>query len=122
MTTHRLFIPNWRPVSLNEIVGRNKYAIHRIKKNDREMVGTYAANCVIPKATGKRRVSLEIVLGPRQRQHDPDALFKVLLDSLKQCRRLVDDSPKWCELGAVTYRRDGEPGTTIVLTDCGVEP
>ncbi len=90
----------------------------KLKRADRQWVGTYAMLRDIPKALGKRRVSLEVVITGRQQETDPDALWKSCLDCLVHARLLVDDSPRYCELGAVAYRRDGEPGTTVVLEEC----
>lgn len=119
MPTHRLFIPDWRPARLNTILGHWAKA-GRIKKKDREIVGVYFHLEEIPKATGKRRVSLEIVLKGRQKQTDPDAYWKSLLDSLTACGAIVDDSEAYVELAGTTYR-NGEPcGTTIIMADlCG---
>jgi hypothetical protein len=46
------------------------------------------------------------LLGPRQRGADPDAYWKSLLDALVHAGLLVDDSPKWCELGPVRFERE----------------
>lgn len=54
----------------------------------------------IPAATGKRRVSLTRVCGPRQRMMDHvnwAAACKPVLDSLVRSRLLVDDSRKWVD-------------------------
>ncbi len=119
MATHRLTIPNWRPTMKNAFIGRHWAVKAKLKRADREMVAAYAMLSRIPTATGKRRVSLEVVLTGRQKQCDEDAFWPSLLDALVECGQLVDDSPKWLTLGGVTYRRDGEPGTTIILDEVG---
>ncbi len=121
MATHRLFVPGFRFTSLNAMMGQHWAKVAKMKKADRQWVGTYAMLRDIPKALGKRRVSLEVVITGRQQETDPDSLWKSALDSLVHTRLLVDDSPRYCELGTVTYRRNGELGTTIVLADCVVD-
>lgn len=119
MATHRFFVPHWRPSSLNSMIGRHWGVVAKLKRADRIMVGTYAKIRDVPRATRKRQVSLEIVLCGRQQETDPDALYKSLLDSLVHARLLVDDSPKYCSLGPVSFARGTkeEAGTTIVLED-----
>jgi Holliday junction resolvase RusA-like endonuclease len=112
----RLAIPNWIPATLNQWDGRHWSVRARLKKADRDLVAWYAREQEIPKATGKRRVSLEIVLGPRGRKSDPDAYWKSVLDALVSCQALLDDSAKWVELGQVTFSR-GPRGSAITLED-----
>jgi hypothetical protein len=61
----------------------------------------------LQRATGKRRVDIVVMLGKGQRTTDPDALWKSSLDALKVNWLLVDDSPKWCEMGTVTFKERG---------------
>jgi hypothetical protein len=91
----------------------------RLKKQDREMIGAYARLAAIPRATGKRRVSLLITLAPGQRAPDPDAFWKSTLDALVQAHVLLGDDRHRCELGSVTFRRGSGRQTTIVLEDLG---
>jgi Holliday junction resolvase RusA-like endonuclease len=70
------------------------------------------------KATGKRRVTITIILGPRQRGADPDAYFKAVGDALVDCGALVDDSRKWVEWMPVRYDRGKNTGCMIELEDC----
>ncbi len=117
MTVHRLFLPRFRFASLNAMLGRHWAVKAKLKKGDREVVAFYARLHGVPKSVGKRRVSLEVVLTGRQKPLDDDNAFKGCLDALVACGLLVDDSPKWCSLGGVSYSREGEPGTTVVLTE-----
>ena len=119
MTVHRFTIPDWRPVTLNIMMGGTLRNRIKRKKQDREFIGVYARIADVPPATGRRRVSLEINLSGRQKEADPDALFKSLNDGLVHARLLIDDSKKYVELGDVVYSRNKtEPaGTTIVLED-----
>ncbi len=121
MTTHRLFLPSFRFRSLNAQIGRHWGAKAKIKRNEREVVAGYAMVYRLPRAEGKRRVSLEIVLTGHQKPTDDDNAFKSCLDALTACGLLVDDSPRWVELGTVEYSRSGEPGTTIILQDLDLQ-
>jgi Holliday junction resolvase RusA-like endonuclease len=103
---------------LNQLMGRNKYAIASLKKRDRDIVAIVARMEGIPFATTKRRVSLHVRLGPRQRKGDADCPWhKSLLDALVQAGMLKDDSLKWCELGEVTYERAKVPSMRVTLED-----
>lgn len=115
--THTLIIPLFRPTPLNQLLGHWARG-GRLKKHDRAIVAAEAWSQQIPKAQGKRRVSLEVTNAGRYRRVDPDAFFKSLLDALVACGLLMDDSPRWCELGTVTQRRGKRLETRIVLEDC----
>lgn len=65
----------------------------------------------------RRRVSV-VYHQPRGPAADPDARWKHLLDALVNAGLLVDDSPKWCELGSVETVR-GPRQTVITLEDVG---
>jgi hypothetical protein len=52
----------------------------------------------------------------RQRAGAP-AGIRVSIHALTPAGLLVDDSPRWCELGAVTFRRAPERQTEIVPED-----
>lgn len=118
---HRIEIAGWRPATANELMNCHWRTKHKLKKRDVEFVGVYAhmkgfATMYTPL---RRRVSLEITLTGHQKQADPDAYWKSLLDALVQSELLKDDSREWCELGTVTYRCGSkeEAGTVIVLED-----
>lgn len=114
--SHLIAIPGFRPALLNELVGVHRFQAHRRKKRDREMIGVYSILAGVPRATGRRRVSLEIA-GPFRRLPDPDAPWKSVLDALVACAMLRDDGAAWCELGSVTYLRELEYRTVITLED-----
>jgi hypothetical protein len=117
MNTYTLTIDNWHPARLNLWDGRHWKVRARHKRADREIVGLYARLAGIPPATGKRRVSLRLTLGPRQRGADPDAYFKSVLDALVHAGLLVDDDRHGVELGDVVFQRGKIKGTEIVLED-----
>lgn len=117
MTVHRIVIPGWHPARLNQWDGRHWSVRSRLKKADRELVGVYAKLARIPLAMGKRRVSLRITLGPRQRAGDPDAFWKSTLDALVHAGLLVDDNRQNVELGRVDFDRGPARATAIALED-----
>jgi len=90
----------------------------RLKKLDREMVCAYAWQAKIPRATGKRRVSLHVTLGKGQKEFDADAPWKSLHDAMKHAGLIVDDSAQYVELGPLTFSRDASRwGSVIRLED-----
>lgn len=120
--THRIEIPNWHPSRLNQFTDRHWSVRSQAKKRDREMIATYSLKADAPKATGRRRVSLEVLLKKGQRPPDEDAFWKSLLDGLVKAGMLTDDNRQGVQLGEIrhTRSRDATHGTTIVLED--VEP
>ena len=117
MTIYTLEIPRWRPALLNELMRSVKDKI-RLKKRDREMIWGSALEQKIPKATGKRRVSLHVTLGKGMREFDYDAPWKSLLDAMKHAGLLVDDPSRYAVTGPVTFSRDWQGwGTRITLED-----
>jgi hypothetical protein len=115
--TYTVEIPNWHPRRLNELLcDWRKRA--RLKKADREVVYWAVRNHgLIPLALQRRRVSLTITLGPRQRAGDPDAYWKSTLDALVHARMLTDDNRQGVELGPVAFRRGPARATTLTLED-----
>ena len=117
MPIYTLEIPRWRPALLNELMRSVKGKI-RLKKQDREMICAYAWQAKIPRATGKRRVSLHITLRKGMREFDVDAPDKSLYDAMKHAKLIVDDSVKFLERGPLTFSRDPKAwGTKITLED-----
>jgi Holliday junction resolvase RusA-like endonuclease len=115
--THVLTIDQWHPTTLNRLLGCHWANAYRRKKADQKIVAAMAKAQKVPRAIGKRRVSLTITLCPRQRSPDKDAWWKSLLDALVACGLLKDDSPRWCDLGTVEYERGKQRCTTVVLED-----
>lgn len=113
---HHITIDNWRPARDNQLMEGHWTTKHKLKSSDAEVIGTYAKLQDVPPAKGRRRVSMEIVLAGRWKKADPLAYAKSLLDALKTCRLLVDDSDAYMVWGGVTYSK-GPPQTTIVLED-----
>lgn len=109
---HEIHIENWHPASVNKLLSGHWGNARRLKSGDKQMIGAYATKARIPKAEGKRRVTL-IWTQYRGRTPDEDGCLKSLLDALKYLGYLKDDSPTWCELGGVTFRACAEITFTI---------
>ncbi len=122
MPTYTLVLRNHHPARLNELLAGHWGPRHRRKKFDRDIIALEARSQRTPKATTARRVSVEIVLGPRQRAGDPDAYWKSLLDALATAGLLVDDRRQCVELGPVTFTRGPAKRTAITLEDLPPAP
>ncbi len=119
ITRGAVFIPNWRPTSLNKLMGHWSRA-HKAKKRDKEIIALCCRS--IPKATTKRKIDIYIDLDKNQKRLDYDNTFKSLLDALVQCGVLKNDSPDWVQVGSVEYGRNYEtPGTWILWKDLPME-
>jgi hypothetical protein len=116
LASHTLTVPAWHPCRVDQFLGRWSRE-HRKKGVDRQVIGTALKEEAIPPATGKRRVSLTLTLGPKQRAGDPDAYWKSLLDALDHVGLLTDNSGQGVELGPVAFVRGPARATTIVLED-----
>jgi hypothetical protein len=99
-----LTIDRWHPVLLNQWDGRHWAVRARLKRTDRKIVGLYARMAGIPPAIGKRRVSITLTLGPRQRGADPDGYWKSALGALAHSGLLLDDRRQCVE---IVTRRSG---------------
>jgi hypothetical protein len=116
MICYTLEIHRWHPAPLNKLMEGHWSNGHRLKKTDRAMVAAYAGG--IPKAGGRHRVSLHIILDKGQRAAPPDAYQKSCLDALVHAGMLIDDNRQHCELAPVTFSRDWKNwGTHITLLD-----
>src|SRR5262245_18796887 len=95
---YRMEIPGWQPALLNHLLRCNWPKRRRLKQNAAQQLGVARVTYGVPEATGKRRVRLVYVLGPRQKTPpDPDGVWKSLLYGLVAARLLVDDSKDWVE-------------------------
>src|SRR6266536_815947 len=120
MPTFLLIVPSWRPPLANSCRGRHWSVAHRLRRQTTALLGVYALQQRVPRATGRRRVSVEVVLAPRMRQPDADAFDKLLLDSLVAAGLLVDDGDRGLAGRVeVSFRRGAgtDWGTVIYLTE-----
>jgi hypothetical protein len=113
-------IPYWHPIRINDLLSMHWGERIKVKKCQHYLIAVEAWAARIPIAEGvKRRVTLTIVLGPRQKGGDPDAYWKVLLDSLVKCKVLVNDSKEYVDLAPVQYQRAENEATIILIEDLG---
>jgi hypothetical protein len=108
-------IPNYQPTPLNKLLSCHWAKRGRLKRSDYQIIGHYLGH--IPKATGKRRVTVTITLAPRQRAGDPDSYLKVLGDALVNAEILLDDNRQWVEWAPVEFVRGPGSQTRITLED-----
>src|SRR5262249_28956501 len=93
---------------------------HRLRKQTTQLLGVYALQQHVPRATGRRRVSVEVVLAPRMRRSDADSFDKLLLDALVGAGLLLDDSERGLRGRIeVIFRRGtvADWGTVLILED-----
>lgn len=100
----RLFIPKWFPSSANVREYKHWSKGKKAKDGDKKMVAVYFAMSGIPKAIGRRVVSITLVYPTRRSWRDSDNILKSALDALVACQAIRDDSDKWFELGSVKHR------------------
>jgi Holliday junction resolvase RusA-like endonuclease len=124
MSTTVLYLPKFLPTSLNKSVGRHWSVKAKQKNGDLEIVQHYAREqrlamtLHLDAALPARRVNVRMVLPKGQRAFDRDNILKGLLDALVQCGLLVNDSPRWCQIGQIEYvRHDGGLRETFVILE-----
>lgn len=111
-------IPDWRPTLLNDFMRIHYLRRSRIQQKDTDMIGVYAIIAAVPPATGKRRVTIEIIHKKGEKRCDPDAPLKVTLDALVALGLLIDDSADFCEPVGKPIRGVGKTtDTRIILED-----
>lgn len=115
--THTIMIPQWHPATINKLYSGHWSKRKKLKDADRAIIEFYSKG--FPAATGKRLVSISIILKKKQRAADSDAYHKSLLDGLVHAEMLVDDNRCWTELDPINFERATGIlwGTRIVLTD-----
>lgn len=116
MARHTLAL-DWWPVLSNRLLRLHWAARSSRMRQDAGALAIYALNQGVPKARGKRRVSLTVLYSHEGNRPDPDAMWKVTLDCLSRAHLLLDDNPDACELGSVTYERAPRKGLVITLED-----
>lgn len=116
MPAYFVVIPGYRLPLLNELLRSHPIRRARLKREAAELVWGYALVAGVPRATGRRRVSLWVV-APWRRLPDPDSADKALLDALVSAGLLVDDSAEWVERTEPVFVRGKRVETTITLED-----
>ena len=115
MSTWTFTVLNWLPCTANQLLARIQYARTRLKGGDQELV--WYASRAVPEATTRRRVSVTFVYPPKQRMRDVDSMQKSLLDALVATGCLLDDHPKWCQLGPWESVRGVTRATVVTLEE-----
>lgn len=111
-----LDIPGWHPAPLNELVG-NRGKAQRLKAKDRDIVGRAVLGYRVAKAGGPRRVSLMVVYPAGKRMHDPDSLWKSLLDALVATGALAGDTFRLCQCETPEFVRGATQRTIVTIED-----
>jgi hypothetical protein len=122
-----IYMPGFWPMSVNQLIGANKFAKQHAKEEQTEAIRTFAHLAGARPATCKRRVSTSLYLGAkgqkkRGRNGDVDNSCKVLFDALVTTGLLLGDNELHCEQVMPVMKNEGFPetggyGTVIVLED-----
>jgi hypothetical protein len=113
-----MYVPKWWPPTLNELFAGHWAIAHKLKQECAQMIAGYWLAHNGQRATTHRKVHLHLIAPKGQRLPDRDAWWKATLDALVQCGALVDDSPRYCTPGSVTYSRSDDTwGVMITLED-----
>lgn len=115
MPTFTVTISDFLPTRLNALLRMHWAKRGRVLRSEADLVAVAVRQVDVPRATGRRRVSLRFE-SPRT-PADADGRLKGLLDALTACGALVDDGPGWLELGTVESVRGPARRTTICLED-----
>ncbi len=117
--TWTMTVPQWTPALLNDVMGKHWQRAHKIKRKQAEMLAVYARLQDVPRATGKRKLSVTCYGWPTGRIPDQDAIWKLLLDSLVRAQLLTDDGPSGLEGAAtVEFVRSEKKQTILRFEEC----
>ncbi len=108
-------IPGFLPVRLNVLLRSHWAKQRRITKGEAEIIACYVRKANVPRAEGKRRLSVRFE-SPRT-PADADGRLKNLQDGLRDAGALRDDSPKWMALGTIESVKGPARLTIITLED-----
>jgi Holliday junction resolvase RusA-like endonuclease len=109
-------ILDWMPTPLNRLLGQHWGKANRCTRDDAAEIRIAMEQQHVPPATTKRRLTVLVVLPPKRRAPDPDALTKSLADALVHAGALHNDSHLWVEHGPVQFAR-GQRLTTYVTLE-----
>jgi hypothetical protein len=107
-------IERWTPPSVNRLLTSHWAVAAKLKKTAAELIAYEARN--VPRATGKRRVSMSLTIPHGGHRLDPDNAWKAVLDALKHAGMILDDGADQCELGSVVVAK-GQRSTAIMLEE-----
>jgi hypothetical protein len=110
-----LTIDGWRPTLANELK-RHPFVAAGAKKRDADLLTLIAQSQRLPRAVGKRRLSV-VIRNRFGRLPDHDAPLKSLFDALVQAQLLVDDSDEWLDFEWPPRYVRGPLQTVIRLED-----
>ena len=112
---HTITITNYRPPRTNELY-RGRFCKRMAQEREcAQFIAHYGRD--LPKATGKRRVSLSVTLARRQRLPDADEQsLKAVLDGLVRAELLRGDSRQWCECRPTEFVLSQQPRPQTVIT------
>lgn len=111
-----VIIYDWLPPTANRLFrGKLRRRMH-LEKESRSFFAVYCELFEVPRATGKRRVTVRVESAAR-RLADPDAYLKASHDGLVACGRLVDDSSRYLEIGTPAVERGPRLKVEILLEE-----
>lgn len=118
--THTITIPNYRPPRSNDLFRARMRKRMGLERECKQFVAYYSRD--VPKAAGRRRVSMHVWLAVRQQLPDcEEDCLKAVLDGLTACGLIIDDSRRWCECPRTVFTKTllRQPRTVITLEDLG---
>lgn len=116
---YTLTIPNWTPTLTNHWYGKHWRVRYKLKRAQNDIVAAYAMQQQIPQATCRRRLLIQVWGWPTGRKPDLDSFDKLLLDAIRDCGLILDDSERGLEgRMLVEVHRSRERKTVITLEDC----
>lgn len=113
-------IPNYLPPSLNDLLRCHWRKRNRLKREAAQLVGVYFSQSDIPKARAKRVVQITLRVPNRSHRQDDDNCRKLILDGLRDCGAIVNDSQEWCLAPPVLFEK-GRRSVVIQLEDVNGE-
>lgn len=118
-TLWTVWVERWHPNSINECRGKHWEVEARIKRKMTDLLIAYRVANGIPRATGKRRVSLRLTFPPGARRPDKGNLRKLFDDACKRAGLIKDDGPLWLEAPEPEYNelRSVVWGTEITIAE-----
>lgn len=94
---YRIFIPDWHPPRKNVY---NRGATYQARAARRRVMRLHTARMVdaymhaykVPKADGKRRIQITVVMGKGKRAGDPDGYQECINDAMQDAGLILNDN------------------------------